>query len=337
MYSVFFLISVCLAIKYNGFDVKQDNFGIVFGLKCGFTNQPYTSMPSLDTQCGPACKADPTCTHFTFNPNLLQCYFLSGPVQSDTIIVSSIPSTSDHVDPNCGFVLAKNPQCPVNGDSITCSTATVDNDGPAPAVTTLQTTPQQTNQPDTQQNTRQQSAPTFVPGNENGRLPSPIPTQPSEQPIYGSFFDAKFIVISVAVSFILLFLVILKFIVIRKRNPIKDAPVDYNPARDTKSDLYPEKQDTVTEPKVSLLHKSLGKWSLFSRDSDLFKRESNEDSFDDSFVHFNSELSEVTVDKSQEKTFYYKTKEEPHLSNLLLNPMALFSIQEPKVTSVSDP
>ncbi|KAJ3255521.1 hypothetical protein HK103_006246 [Boothiomyces macroporosus] len=317
---------------------------MVFALKCGFTNQPYKTVPSLDRQCGPACQADTACTHFMFNPNLLQCYFLSGPVEKDTMIVSSIPSTSDHVDPNCGFVLAKNPACPITGDTIICKNLAVENDAPPPAVTLVPTTPTQPtgqqNTPNNQNQATSQSLPTFVPGNDSEPSPTPIPTSSSEAPIYsGSFFDAKFIVISVSISIILLFLVFLKFIVIRKRNPIKDAPVpmDYPPKpADPKSDWSSVKRETISEPKISLIRKSLGKFSLFSRDSELFKKEQDDlESFDDSFVHFNKSESpsEVTV---EEKTFYYKTKEEPHLSNLLLNPMALFSIQEPKVTGASN-
>ncbi|KAJ3318013.1 hypothetical protein HDV06_001006 [Boothiomyces sp. JEL0866] len=351
MYSVFFLISHTLAILYNGFNLTKDDFGMVFALKCGFTNQPYTSVPSLDRQCGPACLADTACTHFTFNPNLLQCYFLSGPVEKDTMIVSSIPSTADHVDPNCGFVLAKNPACPITGDTISCTSLAVNNDAPPPAVTQLPSPTQQTNQPTSQQNNpasnqnqpKQSSSPTFVPGSDTEPSPTPIQTNYAEPPISsGSFFDAKFIVISVSISIILLFLVFLKFIVIRKRNPIKDAPapMDYpSKPSETKSELSSAQRDTITEPKISLLRKSLGKFSLFSRDSELFKREQDDlESFDDSFVHFNKSeaATETTVDKSQDKTFYYKTKEEPHLSNMLLNPLALFSIQEPKVTSGSD-
>ncbi|KAJ3318012.1 hypothetical protein HDV06_001005 [Boothiomyces sp. JEL0866] len=110
------------AIKYDGFDLTNDGKGVVYANWCDFKNWFYKQTSSSDRDCGPKCQQDNDCTHFTFDPIHEQCFFKNGPVEKDTIIQSSLPQNQQNwMMPVCGFILDRNPQCPIVGDSIICN------------------------------------------------------------------------------------------------------------------------------------------------------------------------------------------------------------------------
>ncbi|KAJ3312890.1 hypothetical protein HDV04_002547 [Boothiomyces sp. JEL0838] len=122
MYRNLLLLPLVAAINYNGFDLIDDGKGIVYANWCDFKNWFYKQESSTDRDCGPKCQADRDCTHFTFDPIHQQCFFKDGPVEKDTIIKSSLPQNQQNwMMPVCGFILDRNPQCPIVGDSIVCN------------------------------------------------------------------------------------------------------------------------------------------------------------------------------------------------------------------------